>query len=140
MLDKRYSEVIKLATFAERLEYLLLTGVSVESPRDISEAFYKSRMWKAVREDIAKRDLGCDLGVFGIYIYGSIYVHHINPITQKDIENNVFRKLYDPENLICTSLDTHNIIHYRKEIETTYVDRSPGDTKLWQRRNSTYGC
>lgn len=140
MLDKRYSEVIKLATFAERLEYLLLTGVSVESPRDISEAFYKSSMWKAVREDIAKRDLGCDLGVFGIYIYGSIYVHHINPITQKDIENNVFRKLYDPENLICTSLDTHNIIHYRKEIETPYVDRSPGDTKLWQRRNSIYDC
>lgn len=131
MLDKRYSEVIKLATFEERLEYLRLTGVSVESPRHISQVFYKSRIWKAVREDIAKRDLGCDLGVFRIYIYGPIYVHHINPITQKDIDNNVFSKLYDPENLICTSLETHNIIHYRKEIETPYVDRSPGDTKLW---------
>lgn len=131
MLDKRYSEVIKLATFEERLEYLWLAGVSVESPRHISEAFYKGRMWKAVREDIAKRDLGCDLGVFGIYIYGPIYVHHINPITQKDIDTNNFSKLYGPENLICTSLVTHNIIHYRKEIETTYVDRSPGDTKLW---------
>lgn len=139
-MDKRYSEVIKLATFAERLEYLRLTGVSVESPRDISQAFYESRMWKAVREDIAKRDLGCDLGVFGVYIYGSIYVHHINPITQKDIENNVFSKLYGPENLICTSLETHNIIHYRKEIETTYVDRSPGDTTLWKRRNSIHDC
>lgn len=131
MLDKRYSEVIKLATFEERLEYLRLTGVSVESPRHISQAFYKSRMWKAVREEVAKRDLGCDLGVFGIYIYGPIYVHHINPLNQKDIDANVYNKLYDPENLICTSLETHNIIHYRKEIETTYVDRSPGDTKLW---------
>lgn len=131
MLDKRYSEVIKLATFEERLEYLRLTGVSVESPRHISQAFYKSRMWKAVREEVAKRDLGCDLGVFGIYIYGPIYVHHINPLTQKDIDANIYKKLYDPENLICTSLETHNIIHYRTEIETPYVDRSPGDTKLW---------
>lgn len=140
MLDKRYSEVIKLKTFKERLEYLRLTGVSVESPRDISQAFYNGRQWKLVREDIAKRDLGCDLGVFGVYIYESIYVHHINPITQSDIESNNYEKLYGHENLICTSLDTHNIIHYRKEIETPYVDRSPGDTTLWKRRNSIHDC
>lgn len=131
MLDKKYSEVIKLKTFDERLEYLRLNGVSVESPRDISEAFYKSRMWEAVREDVAKRDLGCDLGVFGVYIYGSIYVHHINPITKHDIEVNNYKKLYGHENLICTSLDTHNIIHYRKKVEEPYVERTPGDTKLW---------
>ena len=131
MLDKKYSEVIKLKTFDERLEYLRLAGVSVESPRDISPAFYKSRQWKLVREEVARRDLGCDLGVFGVYIYGSIYVHHINPITQHDIEVNNYKKLYDHENLICTSLDTHNIIHYRKKVEEQYVERTPGDTKLW---------
>ena len=131
MLDKKYSEVIKLKTFDERLEYLRLAGVSVESPRDISPAFYKSRQWKLVREEVARRDLGCDLGVFGVYIYGSIYVHHINPITQHDIEVNNYKKLYDHENLICTSLDTHNIIHYRKKVEEPYVERTPGDTKLW---------
>ena len=131
MLDKKYSEVIKLKTFDERLEYLRLAGVSVESPRDISPAFYKSRQWKLVREEVARRDLGCDLGVFGVYIYWSIYVHHINPITQHDIEVNNYKKLYDHENLICTSLDTHNIIHYRKKVEEQYVERTPGDTKLW---------
>lgn len=131
MLDKRYSEVIKLETFEERLEYLRLTGVSVESPRDISPAFYKSRQWKLVREEVARRDLGCDLGVFGVYIYGPIYVHHINPLTQSDIDNDIYKKLYDPENLICTSLETHNIIHYRKTFEEPYVERTPGDTKLW---------
>ena len=131
MLDKKYSEVIKLETFEERLEYLRLTGVSVESPRDISPAFYKSRQWKLVREEVARRDLGCDLGVFGVYIYGPIYVHHINPLTQQDIDANIYMKLYDPENLICTSLETHNIIHYRKKVEEPYVERTPGDTKLW---------
>ena len=131
MLDKKYSEVIKLKTFKERLEYLRLTGVSVKSPRDISQAFYKGRQWELVREDIAKRDLGCDLGVFGVYIYESIYVHHINPLTQQDIDANIYKKLYDPENLICTSLETHNIIHYRKTVEEPYVERTPGDTKLW---------
>lgn len=131
MLDKSYSEVIKLETFEERLEYLRLTGVSVESPRDISPAFYKSRQWKLVREEVARRDLGCDLGVFGVYIYGPIYVHHINPLTQSDIDNDIYKKLYDPENLICTSLETHNIIHYRKKVEEPYVERTPGDTKLW---------
>lgn len=131
MLDKTYSEAMKFTTFEERLEYLRLTGVSVESPRDISPAFYKSRQWKLVREEIAKRDLGCDLGVFGVYIYGPIYVHHINPLTQNDIDANIHTKLYDPENLICTSLETHNIIHYRKQLETPYVERTPGDTKLW---------
>ena len=131
MLDKKYSEVIELETFEERLEYLRLTGVSVESPRDISPAFYKSRQWKLVREEVARRDLGCDLGVFGVYIYGPIYVHHINPLTQQDIDANIYKKLYDPENLICTSLETHNIIHYRKTVEEPYVERTPGDTKLW---------
>lgn len=131
MLDKTYSEAMKFTTFEERLEYLRLTGVSVESPRDISPAFYKSRQWKLVREEVAKRDLGCDLGVFGVYIYGPIYVHHINPLTQNDIDANIYTKLYDPENLICTSLETHNIIHYRKQLETPYVERTPGDTKLW---------
>ena len=53
--------------------------------------------WFITRDEIIKRDLGCDLGVFGIYIYGPIYVHHINPITEHDIEvwSDV---LFDPEN------------------------------------------
>lgn len=76
------------------------------------------------------RDFGCDLGTFGVYIFGSIYVHHINPITEEDIEANDY-KLYDPENLISTSIDTHNAIHYRQSDSDPYVERESGDTKLW---------
>lgn len=130
MYEMTYSEVSKLESFADRLNYLWLNQRVVELDRVIARKFYKTRKWLKTREDIRKRDLGSDLGVFGQYIYGNIYVHHINPITTKDILNDS-PVLYDPENLICTSLETHNIIHYSKEIETTYVDRSPGDTKLW---------
>lgn len=129
-MDKSYSELNEFETFEERLEYLKLKGVSYESPRAISLSFYKNRRWRDVREAVLRRDLGCDLGVFGVYIYGSAYVHHINPITEEDIENDS-PKLYDPENLITTSMDTHNIIHYRKQPTEPYLERTPGDTNLW---------
>lgn len=91
-------------------------------------SFFKSRQWRYVREQIIKRDLTFDLAVNNLYIYSKVFVHHINPITIKDIENQS-SKLLDPENLITVSLDTHNIIHYG-EIEIL-PDRRPGDTILW---------
>lgn len=131
MYDRTYSELITLSSYEERLEYLKLHGVEHNPPpRSLAQSFYKTDRWLRIRDSIAKRDFGCDLGVFGVYIYSSLYVHHINPITKEDIENGSY-KLYDPENLICCSLDTHNTIHYRKEVVPIYVERTPGDTKLW---------
>lgn len=126
---KRYSDVAQLSTFEERLDYLKLWDTPHVSPRTISEKFYKSTRWLHTRDNIIRRDLGCDLGILGVYIYGSIYVHHMNPITEEDITQDS-DKLYDPENLISTSLDTHNAIHYKKDV-MPYVERRPGDTKLW---------
>ena len=125
----RYSDVVKFETFDERFNYLKLCGVPHTSPRGISEAFYKSKAWLQTRDLIIARDMGCDLGVFGVYIYSSIYVHHINPLTEDDIVQ-WSDSLIDPENLICTSLNTHNLIHYKPDT-TPYIERKPNDTKLW---------
>ena len=84
---KTYSELITLDTYDERLSYLSLLGSPHTSPRSISLEFYKHPLWIQTRKDIVKRDLGCDLGVLGVYINGKIYVHHINPITEYDIVN-----------------------------------------------------
>lgn len=96
----------------------------------MSMRFYKSKMWEATRDYIIERDLGFDLGVFGVYIEGPVYVHHINPITEHDIIY-LTNKLLDPENLITTSRDTHNSIHYKTTKKETWVERTPGDTILW---------
>lgn len=127
---KSYSELITLESFDERLEYLKLLDNNVTSPRHMSMPFYKSDMWKTVRKRIIDRDLGFDLGVFGVYIDGSIIVHHINPINEQDILFQTAR-LIDPENLITVSTNTHNKIHYSTTIKEPWVERTPGDTKLW---------
>lgn len=74
--------------------------------------------------------MGFDLGVFGVYIPDIVIVHHINPIDENDIIYQT-KKLLDPDNLITVSLNTHNIIHYRNEERDIWVERRPGDTKLW---------
>lgn len=129
-MKRSYSELILLPTFTERLEYLKLLDNNVTSPRHMSEQFYKSNLWRTVRQDIITRDLGFDLGVFGVYIHDVVIVHHINPITEHDIIN-LTDKLLDPENLITVSLNTHNLIHYKNEVREEWVERTPGDTKLW---------
>lgn len=122
---RRYSDMILLPSFKERLDYLTLLDGNVKSPRKNSMVFYKSKTWKRVRKEIIFRDLTFDLGVVGVDILDKVLVHHINPITDEDILNES-RKLYDPENLVTVSLNTHNIIHYgNKEYE--YVERQPGD-------------
>lgn len=121
--------MLEKATYDERIAYLQLWGIPHTSPRSVSQAFYKNRTWLDVRESIIKRDMGSDLGMFGVYIYGPILVHHINPIDQHDIEQ-WSEKLFDPENLVSTSISTHNRIHYVPEV-APYVTRQPGDTKLW---------
>lgn len=127
---RTYSELIKLPSFQERLDYLKLFDNNALSPRHMSEQFYKSHIWRTIRQQIIDRDLGFDLGVTGVYIEGTILVHHIDPIDENDI---VFQsaKLLDPENLITTSLNTHNLIHYNQEVRDVWVERTPGDTKLW---------
>ena len=69
----------------------------------------------------------------GFDIFDKIIVHHINPLTVRDIEEDV-DEIYDPEFLICCSFDTHNAIHYGDErlLPSLPVERRPGDTCPWK--------
>lgn len=127
---KSYSELLQHSDWDSRLEYLKLWDTPHLSPRHMSPSFYKSRKWLQVRDSIIRRDLGFDMGVANVFIYGNVYVHHINPLSEEDIINDSW-KLYDPENLIAVSHDTHNAIHYKPKQEDKYVERRPDDTKLW---------
>lgn len=123
-----YRDVIKLPSFDERLNLLILEDYEYDSPRSMMMKFYKSLGWKQLRIEIIKRDLGQDLGVDGLYINGKILVHHIQPVTYSDIINN-HKMLLNPDNLITVSVDTHNIIHYGKP--AMIIERTPNDTILW---------
>lgn len=122
----------------ERYKYLRLDS-SVGDPtfgsnRYLNQLFYASREWHDVRREVILRDDSCDLGIVDYLIYNKPVVHHINPITMRDIEERNFDKLLDPENLITTSYLTHQAIHFGDEtlIPTPFVERRPGDTCLWR--------
>lgn len=127
---KSYTELLTIDSYSKRLEYLKILDNNVQSPRHMSERFYKTTLWKHLRQTIIDRDIGFDLGVFGVYIDGDMIVHHINPITEHDIIH-MTDKLTNPDNLITTSVTTHNKIHYKVVEEDLWVERKPGDTKLW---------
>lgn len=102
--------------------------------RYINQRFYTSREWKSVRDLVITRDLGCDLGAAGYEIFGRVYIHHMNPISAKDIEHAT-RLLLDPEYLVCTSQTTHNAIHYGDEelLDRGPIKRSQNDTCPWRK-------
>jgi len=133
---RTYSELIQFDTFEERYRYLQIRGqVGCETfghNRYINQQFYTSRDWRRTRRDVIVRDSGCDLGIAGREIHSGLIVHHMNPITQRDLEYGTSMAL-DPENLICTTLRTHNAIHFGDEdlLLKEFVPRTPGDTKLW---------
>ena len=127
-MNKSYSEALTFQNYGDRLNYLKVQDLNYQSPREYSDKFWKSKIWREFRYYIIKRDLGQDLAIQGFYIEGDIIVHHINPITKEDILN-MSPKLLDPENVICVSLQTHNAIHYIEKYE--YVEREKGDTTPW---------
>lgn len=136
MSKKTYNELKKLMTFKERYEYLNLDGVVGQSTfgydRHLNQMLYNSKRWKKVRDEVIIRDQGCDLGVEGYEISSKIIVHHMNPITIEDIEeerDNVF----DINELISTTMNTHNAIHYGDEslLPKLPIVRSKNDTCPW---------
>lgn len=134
---KCYSEISRLKTFEERYRYLRLTGkVGDETfgfDRYLNQIFYRSQKWKSIRDHVIVRDNGCDLGLDGYEIYGKIYIHHMNPITLRDIETGS-DYLIDPEYLICVTLNTHNAIHYGDEnlLVKAPITRTRNDTCPWR--------
>ena len=135
---RTYSELITIPTFEERFEYLKLNGsVGLETfghDRYLNQILYNSPEWRRFRPEIIVRDNGCDLACEGYEIFGKILIHHINPITAKDILNRN-PKVFDPENVITTVHNTHNAIHYGDEnlLITAPIERSINDTCPWRK-------
>lgn len=139
MIIRTYSELITFSTFEERFQYLKLDGIVGEETfgfqRWLNQEFYHSGPWLNFRDEITIRDNGCDLGVPGYEIYGSVLIHHLNPITYEDILH-LSPCVFDPENAICTRLQTHNAIHYGDEnlLFATPIQRSRNDTCPWRKK------
>lgn len=138
---KTYSELKKIKTYEDRYNYLKIGGeVGKEtfgSNRYLNQNFYRSKEWKQVRRDVILRDNGCDLGVEGHEIMGRIYIHHMNPITVQDFNNDI-SKILDPEYLVCVSFDTHNDIHYGTDFSSRSIEfkeRKENDTIPWKNKN-----
>lgn len=137
MSIRTYSELILLPTFEERFKYLQLNGRVGDDTfgfdRYINQNFYKSADWKRIRDQIIIRDNGCDLALEGYEIYGRILIHHMNPITVKDVELST-EYLMNPEYLICVTHNTHNAIHYGDEklLMKGPVVRTKNDTCPWK--------
>jgi hypothetical protein len=133
---RSYSELRQIEEFEDRFRYLALRGqVGAETfgfDRWVNQEFYASREWRQVRNHVILRDGGCDLGVEGFEIHSRLVIHHMNPMSVEDITHGDDRIL-DPEFLITTTHQTHNAIHYGDEnlLPRQFVERRPGDTKLW---------
>lgn len=137
MRIRTYTELIRIEDFVDRYEYLRLRGeVGVATfgwERWLNQELYKSLKWRRVRDKVIIRDMGCDLAHPDFQIGDRIIIHHMNPLTPEDIEDDV-DEIYEPEFLICTSHMTHNAIHYgdQKLLPQLPVERFPGDTCPWK--------
>lgn len=137
VMNKQYSELIQLKTYQERFEYLKLFGkvgeITFGPHREVNQILYQSDIWKKTRRVAIIRDNGFDLAHVDYPIGGSVYVHHINPITVDDIleKRNV---VFDLENLVCCGFQTHNAIHYGNSdlLSKDPTIRKPNDTCLWR--------
>lgn len=135
---RTYSELITFDSFEERFNYLKLDGVVGKETfgfdRYINQLFYRSKEWKDIRNHVIVRDGACDLGISDREIHERIIIHHINPITIKDIEKRS-KYLLDPEYLISTVSNTHRAIHYSDTniLQIKPIERFKNDTCPWKR-------
>lgn len=143
MKIRTYRELIAFPTFEERFRYLKLSGIVGKETfgfdRYFNQAFYRSREWKRIRDQVVIRDNGCDLGIAGREIYGTTYyIHHMNPITLEDLETHS-DYLLNPDYLITTTHATHNAIHYGDESLLIIIppERFEYDTCPWRQRRSS---
>lgn len=134
--QRTYNELITFGDYNSRLRYLRcfqhVGDTTFGENRYFNQKFYKSTEWKRAKRDAIARDYGCDLGIAELPINDCIIVHHINPITLDDIRfGNPL--LVDLNNLVCCSMETHNLIHFgNPKKQTEYIERTPFDTCPWR--------
>lgn len=137
-MTRSYAELITIPSFEDRFEYLKIKGnvgeATFGSQRYLNQMLYRNPQWKSIRNKVIIRDNGCDLAHPDYEINGqAAYIHHINPITIDDIvsENP---KIFDMNNLITTTFQTHQAIHYgsRDILLLNPIERKPNDTCPWR--------
>lgn len=135
---RTYSDLIQLPTYKERFEYLKLLGEVGKDTfgfdRYLNQSFYKSPIWRKIRNEVILRDNGCDLAHPDFPIAGKIIIHHMNPVDTDDI---VYQRevLLNPDFLVCVSHITHNAIHYgdMELLPSDPIERKPNDTCPWRK-------
>lgn len=138
MMSKSYSELIKIPIYEERYEYLKLGGsvgeLTFNGHRYLNQKFYSSDPeWKRIKREVIIRDNGCDMAHEDFPVNSKIIIHHINPITIEDlIKRNPI--IFDLDNLVCVSMNTHNAIHYGdiSLLALPPVERVAFDTCPWR--------
>lgn len=136
-MRKTYQELIQLESFDDRLDYLRMNGtvggITFGGHRSLNQILYRTPQWRSTRREVILRDNGCDLAHEDHPIGGSIYIHHINPITIDDILKDQ-PCVFDLNNLISTTFRTHNAIHYgsKEPMPSGLVVRSKNDTCPWK--------
>lgn len=134
---KTYSQCIKIPDYNERFQYLKLLGSVCERTfggyRELNQILYRCPEWKGIRRKVILRDNGNDLAHPDHPIRGRILVHHIEPITVEDIRDRT-QKVFDLDNLISCSHQTHNAIHYSGDakLDSGPIVRLPNDTAPWR--------
>lgn len=152
MKTKCYSELIKIPTFEERLLYLQThstVGYDTFGPyRYLVERFLQTYEWKMFKRNIILRDMSCDLAhpdhpipklvrdEHGKIVKRTnmIIMHHIIPCRIEDYMNKNEEILLNPENVVTTTFNTHQQIHYgsKNVVTEIYRERTPGDTCPWR--------
>ncbi len=134
---KTYAQLIRLPTFLDRFNYAKLKGSIGETTfghqRYLNQLIYNSHRWRRVRDEVIVRDNGYDLAHPDFQIWDRIVIHHLNPITIKDIEDQS-EKIFDIRNLICVSFMTHQAIHFGDEslLPEEPIIRKPNDMFPWK--------
>ena len=79
-----------------------------------AEKFYKSKTWQKTREEYSRSKLYLceDCLAKGIHTTGEI-VHHIQPITEKTVDNPAITLGWDNLRLLCRSC--HERVHRRRK-------------------------
>ena len=136
-MSKSYSELTKIRSFEGRFNYLKLDGAvgarTFGGDRYLNQLFYHDDVWRSLRRKILERDKYCDLAHPDYELSSRLLIHHINPINKDDILNRS-SKLFDPENLITVSYNTHQAIHYStaERLPKGPIARTPNDTCPWR--------
>ena len=137
MTIKNYEDLIKIKKFEDLFEYLKVPGLvgdfTFGGHRYLNQQLYRSPEWKKVRMETILRDNGCDLAHPDHPIYGKVFIHHIEPITYNDILNRD-SKIFDLENLVCVTFETHNALHYGDAslLQKEFMERTKNDTCPWR--------